>query len=342
MYGLIQKITDVALLRCVGKLTCVAIQTVVVLMFIMVRPAAADEYFRFGTGGTGGTYLPIGSLIADAINKREIQTQGQKVVVLPQRSNGSVANLVDISENLLEAGLAQADAVSHVYQGKSVVAEETAKEKLRTVGALFLESVHLVVAADSGINNIGDLAGKRVSVDELGSGTQIDAEILMAAYGLQRDDVKTIYLKPGDSIDRIRRGTLDAFFVIAGYPLEGVKQLVVDGVGTVIGFTPDVVKELSDDYLYLSRHTIPAGVYMNTSDILTLSVPAEMIVRSDVDADTVYQITQTLWSSDTLQALEAGHPRGADIQSGKALQGIGIPLHDGALRYYREHGFVVE
>ena len=67
-----------------------------------------------------------------------------------------------------------------------------------------------------------------------------------------------------------------------------------------------------------------------------------MIVRSDVDADTVYQITQTLWSNDTLQALEAGHPRGADIQSGKALQGIGIPLHDGALRYYREHGFVVE
>lgn len=326
-----------------GRLLRVARQMIVVLMIVMGQCVAADEYIRFGTGGNGGTYLPIGSLIANAINERGLKNRDQQdLVVLPQRSNGSVANLVDISQDLLEAALAQADAVSHVYEGKSPVAEDTAKKKLRTVGALFRESVHFVVATDSGINGIADLIGKRVSVDELGSGTQIDVETLMAAYGLNRDNVKTVYLKPDDSIDRMRRGTLDAFFAIAGYPLADVKQLVDEGVGSVIGFAPDVVEKMADDYLYLNSHSIPAEVYSNTSELLTLSVSAQMIVRADIDAEMVYQITETLWSNDTLRALEAGHPRGADIKMETALQGIGIPLHEGALRYYREHGYDVE
>jgi len=314
------------------------------VLIISSQTASAGEYFRFGTGGQEGTYLPIGSLIADAINKRKIKTSDdrEELVMLPQRSNGSVANLEDISDGLLEGGLAQADTINQVYQGNTHVSGNSAKATLRTVGALYLESVHLVVAVDSGIDSIEDLQGMRVSVDELGSGTQVGVETLMDTIGLTRDNVSMIHLKPDDSIDRMRLGKLDAFFMIAGYPLEAVKALVDEGVGRVVSFTPEVVDQLADEYLYISKNSIPSGVYSNDSDILSLGVSAQMIVRANIDTETVYQITKTLWSRDTLATLKEGHPRGGDIRPSTALQGLSIPLHEGARRYYLEQGYDIE
>ncbi len=299
----------------------------------------ADQSFRFGTGGSAGSYFPIGSLIGVAINQQRIQTDTGDLVVIPQRSSGSVSNLVDISQGLLEGGLAQADVVSFAYEGKGQFENTAMDGKLRTVGTLYLESMHLVVVADSGIYGIADLAGKRVSVDELGSGTQLDVDPVLAAYGMTRDDIKPIYLKPVESIDRMRRGLLDAFFVIAGYPVAGVRQLVEDGVGRVVDLQGERIVKLTQDYMYFTNHAIPKNVYSNEAEIPTLSVPAQMIVHADISDDIVYQITKTLWSDSTLSALAAGHPRGADINAATALEGVGIPLHPGAVRFYEEQGY---
>ena len=114
------------------------------------------------------------------------------------------------------------------------------------------------------------------------------------------------------------------------------------GVGRVVSFNPEVVDQLADEYLYISKNSIPSGVYSNDADILSLGVSAQMIVRANIDAETVYQITKTLWSTDTLAALKEGHPRGGDIRPSTALQGLSIPLHEGARRYYLERGYDIE
>ena len=316
---------------CVVLLCCYA--------FFSTATVRADETFRFGTGGTAGSYFPIGSLIAVAINRKRIQTYSGDLVVLPQRSSGSVSNLADIAAGLLEGGLAQADVVSLAYGGNGQFKDIAVDTKLRTVGTLYLESMHLVVIAESNINGVADLAGKRVSVDELGSGTQLDVDPVLAAYGMTRDDIKPIYLKPVDSIDRMRRGLLDAFFVIAGYPVAGVKQLVEDGVGRVVNLEGDRITKLTEDYVYFTSHAIPENIYSNDTEIPTLSVPAQMIVHADISDDVVYEITKTLWSDSTLSALAAGHPRGADINAATALEGVSIPLHPGAVRFYKEQGY---
>ena len=313
---------------------------VLALFFNCLGVARADQVFRFGTGGSDGTYFPIGSLIAAAINEKRVRTEsGEQLLVIPQRSSGSVANLVDMSEGLLEAGLAQADVVNLAFHGEEQFENMSAYRNLRTVGTLYHESVHLVVRADSEINEVSDLRGRRVSVDELGSGTQLDVEPILAAFNLSFEDIQPIYLKPVDSIERMRRGLLDAFFVIAGYPLSGIKKLADDGVGRVISLQGENVEKLTDDYLYFTTQIIPKGIYSNELEIPTLSVPAQIIVREDISEHTIYQITKILWNSDTLNSLASGHSKGSEIEAGKALQGIGIPLHRGAARYYREVGF---
>ena len=151
MYGFIRKFSNIIVrcIRCPGRpadRTLRIFRRIIVgLMIVLFQSAGAAEYIRFGTGGNGGTYLPIGSLIANAINQRGITTHDQQeLVVLPQRSNGSVANLIDISAGLLEVALAQADSVSYVYQGKSPVDADTAKQKPVSYTHLTLPTIYSV------------------------------------------------------------------------------------------------------------------------------------------------------------------------------------------------------
>ncbi len=313
-----------------------------ILCVLVLQTVNANEVIRFGTGGNEGSYFPVGSIIAVAINERRIKTEdGREIVVLPQRSNGSVANLNDISDNLLEMGLAQADVVSFAHAAVGQFEDTAVGESLRTVGTLYVESVHLVVTVDSGIEEFSDLAGKRVSVDELGSGTQIDVEPMLAAHEMTYEDIQAVYLKPVDSIERLREGQLDAFFMIAGYPIKGVKDLVDEGIGKVIGLEQEIIDQLTSEHLYFSRSVIPANIYANDSQTPTLGVPAQIIVNNELDESIAYEITKTLWSESTLKALAEGHPRGADIAAETALRGVAIPLHLGSFRYYQEQGISV-
>jgi len=170
-------------------------------------PLQAEQVLRFGTGGSDGSYFPIGSLIAGQINKLFDGCCGSdRLLLLPQRSNGSVSNIKEISSDLLDLGLAQADIVSLAYQGIGQFDGDDLKDELRTIGTLFQESVHLVVGVHSGIDSVKDLVGKLVSVDELGSGTQFDVELILKASDISSDQVKPVYLKPTESMERMRRG----------------------------------------------------------------------------------------------------------------------------------------
>src|SRR6478736_2223896 len=182
-------------------------------------PALAQQrFFRIGTGGTGGTYYPVGGMIANAIST-------DKVNVSAVATNGSVANVNGIVGGSMESGFSQADINAWAYTGTGLYEGKPKIEELRVIANLYPESVHVVVKKGAGIKTLADLKGKRVSIDEPGSGTLVNARALLAAYGVTEKDIKPEYLKQVQSSEKLKDGSLDAYFQTTGYPQGTLTEL---------------------------------------------------------------------------------------------------------------------
>lgn len=174
--------------------------------------AQAQQFFRIGTGGTAGTYYPIGGIIANAVS------QPGKLVATAVASNGSVANINGIMGGSFEAGFTQSDVAFWAYSGTGTFEGKPKATDLRLIATLYPESIHLVTRKGAGIKSVADLKGKRVSMDEPGSGTLVDVRLILGAYGMTDKDVKAEYLKPNQAGDKLKDGGLDAFFFVGGAP----------------------------------------------------------------------------------------------------------------------------
>lgn len=314
--------------------------------------AAAQEmkFFRIGTGGTAGTYFPIGGLLANAISNppgsRACEDGGScgapGLVATALASNGSVANVNGIAGGSLESGFSQSDVAYWAYTGTGVFADKGKVEKLRAIANLYPESIHLVASAKSGIDSVDDLKGKRVSLDEPGSGTLVDARIILEAYGLTEKDVEAEFLKPNQAADLMRDGNMDAFFFVGGFPAGAIAELASTGGGvTLVPIDGDTAKAVTEKYKFFAADTIPAGTYKGIDkDVATLSVGAQWVTGADQPEELIYEITKALWNDNTRKLLDSGHAKGKAIKKETALDGVGIPLHPGAERFYREAGLL--
>jgi len=304
------------------------------------------RFFRIGTGGVAGTYYPIAGMISYAISNppgsRPCESGGScgpsGLVIIAQSANGSVANVKGIQQGSLESGFVQSDSAHWAYTGTGTFSGDRPSRELRAIANLYPESLHVVARKDSGIRTIRDLVGKRVSIDEPGSGTLIDAELILDEFGISRQDIDLEYLKPGVAIERVRRHQLDAFFVVAGYPARAISDLAGDTEIVLLPIAGSEADELVARYQFFSRDDIPAGTYQGVGRIETVSVGAQWLVASSVDEEMVYQITRSLWHENSRRLLDSGHAKGKHIQLRTALDGITVPLHPGAKRYYVEAG----
>lgn len=304
---------------------------------------ATPTVFRIGTGGSEGTYLPIGSLIAQSVSgsnqhHKDAPYNEPSLFSVAQRSTGSVSNIMDISDGLLEAGLAQADVVYLASTGTGPFKNERPRDNLRFIATLYLESVHLIVRTDSNINNVKDLVDQRVSIDEEGSGTRLAMMPLLDAFGMRIDSLKPVYLKTSDAIDRLRKNELDAILLVAGYPVRAVSELIAEGNARIVSIDGPALDAISSAQSFFTLDSIPANTYENDEAIPTVGVAAQLITNSSMDENLVYNITSMLWSPTTLQLLSNGHPKGKDMQLQTALSGKHVAMHPGAARFYREQG----
>lgn len=308
--------------------------------------AETSPYFRIGTGGIAGTYFPIGSLIAQGLTEpgpNEICAPGTgcgvpNLLAVAQVSNGSISNINSLASGELEAALIQADAAFWAYQGSEIFESKGPVSDLRAIGALYPESLHIVVRRDSSIRSVRDLRGKRVSLDEPGSGTLIDSRILLEAYGLSENEIQPEYIKPALSAKKMTAGTLDAFLIFAGYPAPSIQRLSAEIEVMLLPVTgPEVVK-ISRQNGFLRQGEIPEGVYSRVENTPTLEVMALLVVRADVSEDLIFKVTRSLWSPRTVGLLHGGHPKGRDIRLETATKGVTIPFHPGAARFYRAAG----
>ncbi|GHD41437.1 hypothetical protein GCM10017083_05880 [Thalassobaculum fulvum] len=316
--------------------------------------ASAQEteltFFRIATGGVNGTYYPIGAIIGNAIsNPAGSRPCGQggscgvpNLIAAAVSSHGSVANVEAIQNGGIESGFAQADVVHDAYYGSRTFAGRPPMDKLRVIANLYAERMQIVVRRGAGVTGVGDLAGKRVSLDEPGSGTLLMARMVLEAYGVAETDVVAEYLKPGPAASLIQRDELDAFVLVAGVPTNVVADLAAPGIVDLLPIEGPPVEAILAKHPFLSRSPIPADTYWpGAPEIPSIGVGAQWVVSADAPEEQVYAICRALWNDATRVLLDGGHPAGRQIRLENALDGVDVPLHPGAARCYRELGLEI-
>ena len=306
------------------------------------------KFFTIGTGGTAYTYYPVGGMIANAISKppgsRECGKGGScgvpNLIASAVSSRGSVDNVNAIISGLRNSGFAQSDVAYWAYTGTGTMEGKEPAKDLRTIAALFQEHIHLVALKKSNINSVKDLKGKRVSLDEPGSGTYVDAKLILESNGLSTSDVKAEALKGKAATDALRNGKVDAIFVVAGFPTGAIVELAsavdvklvpIDGAGA---------KALTSKYGFFSQSPIPSGTYEGVDEVNTVAVGAQWFTSAKEDNELIYQITKALWNKESRKLMDVGHAKGKTITPDTALSGVGVPLHPGAEKFYKEAGLL--
>ena len=303
------------------------------------------KFWRIGTGGAGGTYFPIGGLIANAISSPPGARSCDKggtcgvpgLVAIAVSTNASVANVNAIHAGELDAGLAGAQSVVQGFNGEGKF-QGAAKNNIRVIANLYPEDMHLVLAKGTKLSSLKDLEGKSVGVAAAGSGTQVSVRMILQHYGIKADEHE---LSLGQSAQRLADGQLDAFFYAGGTPFAALIQLGSTKGFELYKFSDQERKDINSIIPYYVESNIPAGVYENiTEDTPTVAVNGQLITSVDQPEELVYEITKALWSDKTRALLDKGHAKGKAIQLETALTGVLIPLHPGAERFYKEIGMI--
>ncbi|MDP5217938.1 TAXI family TRAP transporter solute-binding subunit [Ruegeria sp. 2205SS24-7] len=313
--------------------------------------AQDPTFFRIGTGSAGGTYFPIGGTIANGISappgSRPCDEGGQcgvpGLIAIAQSTTASVFNNTAVENGELEAGLAAADVTRSMYLGEGKF-EGKPHPKLRVVANLFPEDLHLVLPKGSSIDNLGDLADKRVGIAQAGSGTQVAVLQMLEAWDVTRDNMDEAELNNSQSAERLADGQIDAYFYAAGWPVSAMVQLATTKGMELHSFTDEDLAKINEIIPAYIPSAIPAGVYEGVDyEVKTPAVSALLVVSSDLSDELVYGITEAMWNDNTRKLLDNGHAKGKQITPDTALDGIaalGVPLHPGAEKFYKEAGLL--
>ena len=311
------------------------------------------KFFRIGTGGAGGTYFPIGGLIANAISNppgsgKTCEEGGScgvpGLIAIAQSTNASAHNVTAINSGQMEAGLTGAATLFFAYHGEGKF-EGKAKPKLRVIAKLYPEDMHLVMKKGMTMNSLADLKGQRVGIAQAGSGTQIAVELILDQHGVNRDNIDEAELNNAQSAERIADGHLDAYFYVAGTPVAAMIQLDNTKGMEIYSFSDAEVAAAREILPYYGQSKIPSGTYAGIDyDVNTIAVNGILVTSADQDEQLIYEITKALWNDTTRKLLDTGHAKGKVIREETALDGIqslDVPLHPGAARYYEEAGIML-
>lgn len=298
-----------------------------------IAPAHAATFLSIATGGTSGTYYPLGGDIANLFN-----TVIADVKANAQATGGSAENLRLIDVGDAELGTVQNDVSAYAYAGTDLFDGEKI-DSFSVITSLYPEVVQLVARADAGINSITDLAGKRVSVGAAGSGTFFNAVHMLEAAGMTLDDIDEQYLSFSESGDAAKNRQIDAFFCTAGIPNAAITELTSGSDAKVIALDTATVDALLEAKPFYVSFIIPGGTYPGIDDdVQTVAITALLVCTNDLDDELVYQMTKALYENGE-EVLT--HAKKTEITLATALDGIGdLPLHPGAARYYVEAGLL--
>lgn len=291
---------------------------------------AQQRFVTIATGGTAGTYFPLGGALAEIYNKNIPKMNANATV-----TGASIANVTMLGKGEVDIIFVQNDGAFYAINGVELFKDKGVKE-IRGMAALYNETVQLVALADSGIKTLADLKGKRVSVGAAGSGVEINARQVLEAAGLTYADIKVQYLSFAESASNLKDGNIDAAFNTAGAPTAAIQDLSASKKIVLVPVDGAVAARLMKKWAFYTPEKIPANTYMNvTSDVMTVSVKSMLACSSKLDADLVYNLLKVMYANG--ERMAASHKKGADIKIATALQGMSIPLHPGAEKFFKEN-----
>ncbi|MBA4536402.1 TAXI family TRAP transporter solute-binding subunit [Bacillus aquiflavi] len=285
------------------------------------------DFMSIVTGGTGGTYYPLGGAFAKLISD-EVGVQTNSEV-----SGASAENMNTLKDGDAEIGFTQTDIASYAKDGK-LMFEDDKVDNVVAIGALYPETIQIVTTEKSGIKTVEDLKGKKVSVGAPGSGTYANAEQILEIHGITMKDFKPQNLSFDESVNGIQDGAIDAAFVTAGTPTGAVEGLAATEKVVIVPIAEDKIKELIEKYPYYSEEEVPSGTYGLKETVNTVAVQAMLVVRDDLSEDLVYKVTKAIFENTD----EISHDKGKLIKAENALTGLGIDVHPGAQKYFDEKG----
>lgn len=304
-----------------------------VLTVVLTACAPAKVNMILATGGTSGTYYPYGGAMAQIFNSKI-----PNMNVTAQATGASVENCKLLGKNEAELAIVQNDMIDYAYNGTEAF-EGGKIENIRGIATLYPEIVQIVASPNSGITNVKDMKGKKVSVGAPGSGVEANARQVFDATGLTYNDMSVSYLSFSESADAFKDNHIDAFFVTSGIPNAAIQDITAQNDIVLVSLTDDVIAALIQKYPFFVEYTIPAGTYKGqNSDVKTVAVMATLATNSEASEDVIYNITKALF--DNQAELAQAHAKGQELSLEKAVEGISIPFHPGAEKYFKEKGLL--
>jgi uncharacterized protein len=295
-------------------------------------PKNSDKkmYINIATGGTAGVYYPLGGAIAEIFNKR---IPGMNASA--QSTGASIANVNLIKDGKVELALIQNDIAFYAVNGTEMFKGKKISN-MKGVATLYKETIQIVTLVDKNIKSVMDLKGKRVAVGAIGSGTEANARQILEAFGLTFSDVKPQYLSFSEAANGLKDGNIDAAFVTAGVPTAAIQDVATQNKVVLLPVTDDKADALIKKYPFYAKQTVKLNSYRGmTEDVSTVALKAMLVISDKVDSDRAYEMTKAIYSD--LDRMKASHALGASIQKSTALEGMPIPIHEGADKFFKEY-----
>jgi len=307
-----------------------------------VSYAADVEHFSVGTAGQTGVYYVVGQSICKMVNRG---TSDHNLRCSAPSTGGSIANLNSMRTGSLNFGIVQSDWQYHAYNGTSNgtsnFKEASPYQNLRAVFSLHSDIFTLVTRADANIKSFADLKGKRVNIGNPGSGQRATMLTLMKEAGMKTSDFKLAgELKSSEHSQALCDNKLDAFVMVAGHPVANVKEATSTCDTRIVNVTGDAVDNLIKEYPYYSYGIIPGGMYEGTpNDVKTYGLKATLVSSTATSDDVVYNLVKAVFENfDRFKRL---HPAFANLEPQEMITaGLSAPLHPGAIKYYKERGWI--
>ncbi len=318
------------------KFSNVAVGAALIAVSAASGASAETRFVSIGTGGVTGVYYPTGGAICRLVNKTRREHDIRCSV---ESTGGSVYNINTIQNGELEFGVAQSDVQANAYEGRSQW-EGKPYGDLRSVFAVHPEPVTMLATKGSGVNNYTDLKGKKVNIGNAGSGQYATWQLLEREGIVSTDDLSlATELKSSEAGAALCDGKIDAYYWLVGHPSASTQETVSTCDAQLVNVEGPAIDELVDKYSFYRKATIPAGMYNNEEDINTFGVGATFVTSAAVPDDVVYTITKSVFENfDDFKKL---HPAFKDLKEEEMIKdSLTAPLHDGAVKYYKERGWM--
>jgi len=309
------------------KRVSIALVAVALVMALMACGAPKQTFVNIASGGTGGTYYPLAGAMAtiwqDAIKGMNASAQ---------TTGASVANVNLLREEKADVIFVQNDIAYYAVNGLEMF-KDKAFPTLRGMATLYPETCQLIVLVESGIKSVADLRGKKVAVGAAGSGVEANARQIMAAAGITYADIQPQYLSFNEASSNLKDGNIDAAFVTAGIPTAAVQDISATKAIAVVPIGDDLANKLMSQYPFYTKTVIPAGTYRGVdANVSTIAVKAMLAVSDKLGSDVVQKMLKSLFENN--DRLSAAHRMGAQVTKDTARDGMSLPLHPGAEKFY--------